>query len=238
MFHTVYNSYESVLNGRDYIGKHSTKDPYDSYLGSYKDKTFTPDSKIVIAYSKTAEGAVWLEQLFQRVFDVVEDEQFANQAFQTSTGFDTTGRRLSEDHRRAISEFQTGRPKTEKFNERISTLNRERVWTEESKEKIRRAKTGVHLSEDHKQKISESTTGEKNPFFGRTHTEEAKQKIRDKKQGKPNLLLRVPKPEGFGNIIRNLVIGRHWFVNEEGETKQCREHPGEGWVPGRKWGNP
>jgi hypothetical protein len=91
MFHTVYDSFESVPNGRDYIGKHSTDDPYDDYKGSFKDKSFNPDDKIVFAYAKTKEGAVWLEIMFQRVFGVVEDPQFANQVYQTSTGFDTTG---------------------------------------------------------------------------------------------------------------------------------------------------
>ena len=87
MFHTVYNSYESNPNGRDYIGKHSTNDLSDGYLGSHKDKTFNPDSKIVMGYAKTAEGAVWLEIQYQRVFGVVENPQFANQSYQTSTKF-------------------------------------------------------------------------------------------------------------------------------------------------------
>jgi len=91
MFHTVYNSFESRSGGRDYIGKHSTDDPYDDYKGSFKDKSFNPDGKIVFAYSKTKEGAVWLEIMFQRVFGVVEDPQFVNKVYQTSTGFDTTG---------------------------------------------------------------------------------------------------------------------------------------------------
>ena len=89
MFHTVYNSFESHLNGRDYIGKHSTDDPYDDYLGSFKDKSFNPDDKIVFAYSKTKEGAVWLEIMFQKVFGVVEDSQFANKSYQTSDKFVT-----------------------------------------------------------------------------------------------------------------------------------------------------
>ncbi len=89
MFHTVYNSFEPGPNGRDYIGKHSTDDPYDDYMGSFKDKTFNPDDKIVFAYSKTKEGAVWLEIMFQRVFGVVEDPQFANKSYQTSDKFVT-----------------------------------------------------------------------------------------------------------------------------------------------------
>jgi len=93
MFHTVYNSYEEGPSGRDYIGKHSTDDLDDGYLGSYKDKTFNPNNKINIIYAKTAEGAAWLEMQFQKVFNVVEDPQFANRSFQTSKGFDTTGRK-------------------------------------------------------------------------------------------------------------------------------------------------
>lgn len=89
MFHTVYNSFESGLGGRDYIGKHSTDDPYDDYLGSYRDGSFDPDAKIVIAYATTPQGAVWLEEQFQRVFKVVEDPQFANKSYQTSDKFVT-----------------------------------------------------------------------------------------------------------------------------------------------------
>ena len=97
MFHTVYNSFESGPDGRDYIGKHSTEDPYDDYLGSYKDDSFDPDAKIVIAYAKTPQGAVWLEERFQKVFNVVSDVQFANRSYQTGNGFDTTGVREEKE---------------------------------------------------------------------------------------------------------------------------------------------
>ena len=91
MFHTVYNSYETKPNGRDYIGKHSTDDPYDDYRGSFADKEFDPGPKIVMAYAKTAEGASWFEINFHNVFDVAKDHQYANRVKATSTGFDTTG---------------------------------------------------------------------------------------------------------------------------------------------------
>jgi hypothetical protein len=113
MFHTVYNSFESGPNGRDYIGKHSTDDPYDDYRGSFKDKSFEPDDKIVIGYSKTKEGAVWLEIQWQRAFGVVEDPQFANQVYQTSTGFDTTGAKWTrseeqiENLKRSLNKLET-----------------------------------------------------------------------------------------------------------------------------------
>jgi hypothetical protein len=93
MFHTVYLSFETGRVGRDYIGKHSTEDPYDVYKGSFQDKTFNPDGKIVLEYAKTEEGAVAAEIRWQKVFRVAEDPQFVNRSYQTSDKFtfDTRG---------------------------------------------------------------------------------------------------------------------------------------------------
>jgi len=56
--------------------------------------------------------------------------------------------------------------------------------SEETKRKISEAKKGKLLSKEHKLKISESLKGEKNPFFGKTHTEESKAKIGIANKGK------------------------------------------------------
>lgn len=108
MFHTAYNSYESKPNGRDYIGKHSSEDPYDDYRGSYGDGAFEPDSKIVMAYSKTAEGAVWFEINFHKVFKVARDPQFVNRATQTATKFDRTGASNTLEQNKKIGEALRG----------------------------------------------------------------------------------------------------------------------------------
>lgn len=93
MFHTVYLSFEDGKVGRDYIGKHSSEDPYDDYLGSFKDKSFDPSGKIILEYAKTEEGAVEAEIRWQKVFKVAEDPQFANKSYQTNKKFvmDTRG---------------------------------------------------------------------------------------------------------------------------------------------------
>lgn len=87
MFHTVYLSFEDGRVGRDYIGKHSSEDPYDNYLGSYRDKSFNPAGKIILEYAKTEEGAVEAEIRWQNVFKVAEDPQFANQSYQNTSKF-------------------------------------------------------------------------------------------------------------------------------------------------------
>jgi hypothetical protein len=161
MFHTAYNSYESKLNGRDYIGKHSTENLDDGYLGSFTDQGFDPDSKITMAYSKTAEGAVWFEMNFQNVFDVVRDPQYANRAKQTGTKFDTTGIFVSEETRRKIGEASKGRTHNDQTRKQIA------------------------------KKVSAKFLGEGNPFFGRNHTEESRQKISEATSGEKHPMFGV-----------------------------------------------
>jgi hypothetical protein len=153
MFHTAYNSYEEKLNGRDYIGKHSTEDPYDNYLGTFKDKSFDPDAKIIMAYSKTPEGASWFEINFHNVFNVARDPQFVNRAKQTSTKFDTTGVSNTAEQNQKISEALKGLMVGEKHP------GYGKPRSEETKQKIRDKKTGIPHSKEAKKKMSEAHIG-------------------------------------------------------------------------------
>jgi hypothetical protein len=101
-FHTVYLAYEEGPNGRNYIGKHSTNNPYDEYLGSSKDPTFRPIGKIIIGVYRSAEAALAAEIQWQKVLDVVVDPSYANRSLQTSVGFDTTGYRFNLGYTRTM----------------------------------------------------------------------------------------------------------------------------------------
>ena len=67
------------------------------------------------------------------------------------------GKKLSEEHKRKMSESQMGRAPTN---------------------------AGVPHTSEHKQKISESLMGEKNPFYGKKHTEESRHKISEAGKGR------------------------------------------------------
>ena len=71
-------------------------------------------------------------------------------------------------------------------------INEGKILTEEHKEKIKASSkeyfqnnehwnTGITLSEETKQKIVESTSGDKNHFYGKKHTEESIEKIKEKR---------------------------------------------------------
>lgn len=90
-WHYVYYSYEQW--GRGYIGRRSSKVPpsVDPYMGSFRDKTFTPTKKIVLAEFDSMEEAVQCEISLHTFFAVDSNSHFANQSRQTSAGFSYTG---------------------------------------------------------------------------------------------------------------------------------------------------
>jgi hypothetical protein len=90
MYHYTYYSYEEW--GRGYIGKGSCDcNPEEelTYFGSYRDKTFKPTQKIILGVYNNSTEAIAAEIKLQHFFKVVPNPHFANQAYQTSTGFQT-----------------------------------------------------------------------------------------------------------------------------------------------------
>ena len=192
MFHAVYDSFESGPGGRDYVGKHSSMDPYDSYLGSFRDASFVPDSKIVIAYAKTAEGAIWLEIQFQRVFGVVEDPQFVNRSYQTSTGFYYAS--VTPEHSQAVSKSNRNRvvsdetrQKQSESQKRISQdpeIRRKRSESAKKKPPVTE-KTRERMRAAQERLRSDTGLQKRKGRPGRKQSDEHKQKRAEAQTGKP-----------------------------------------------------
>lgn len=104
--------------------------------------------------------------------------------------------------------------------------------TQETRKKLRDLNLGKKLSEETKRKMSESTKGKKNHFFGKTHSEESrkkikearrnqvihisdetKRKIRDSQKGKP-------KPFRFEKICDSCELS---FISKSYTTKYCEK---------------
>ena len=205
MFHTVYLSFES--DGRDYIGKHSSEDPYDDYVGSYKDKSFNPSSKIILEYAKTEEGAVEAEVRWQQVFRVAEDPQFANQSYQTNKKFVLDNR-----------------------GERHPLYGKERYDIKGDKNPAKRPEVSQKISQKLKNRSRPSIQGD-NHYTRRT--EEGGFKKGDENVAKrPEVRNTLSKQKQGEN---NPAFGRKWWVNADGTIVYQAESPGPEWQNGRKW---
>ena len=90
---------------------------------------------------------------------------------------------LSEEHKRKDSEALKGRIISEEHRNKISEALKGKKKSEEHKKKLR-----VPKSEEHVKNVSNALkgkyVGENNPFYGKKHTEEIKQKLRESNLGK------------------------------------------------------
>lgn len=137
---TVYCTYYSYEEfGRGYIGYRKCpkgiSPEQDSYLGSFKDKTFKPTSKIILTVHKSKKEALLAEIKIQRFFSVVENEHFVNRSYQTSIKFSFSAQGLehpmygkihSENAKRKMSEAKKGKKLSEKHKNKISGENHHR----------------------------------------------------------------------------------------------------------------
>lgn len=85
-----------------------------------------------------------------------------------------SGKSLSAETKKKLSESGKGRLPTSGFNGKMHT--------EETKNKMSAAHKGKKLSEETRKKLSESMKGKnkgKKPFYGKKHSEETKRKMRE-----------------------------------------------------------
>ncbi len=87
------------------------------------------------------------------------------------------GVKLSEEHKRKISEANLGKKLSEETKRKISKAAQGRKLSEEQKKKLLAANLGKKMSEGTKRKISKASRG-------RRHTEEAKKKMSEARRGK------------------------------------------------------
>lgn len=90
-----------------------------------------------------------------------------------------TGRIMSEEQKKMISETLKGRVFTDEHKRKIGDKHKGRKHSEEFKKNVSERRKGCKLSEEKRKEWSKNRTGKNNNFFGKTHSEEAKQKMRE-----------------------------------------------------------
>lgn len=173
LVHYVYYSYEE--GGRGYIGSRTCRcaPKDDHYFGSYKDKTFKPTAKIILAICNTKEERYQLEYFYQKIHNVVENPHFANRAFQTVSGFSRLGLPNSEESRKKMSISRRNRPSGMKGKKH----------SEETKQRIANSLKGVSCpgravkwTDERRKEHSKKLKGKK----GKRHDQETIERIRNK----------------------------------------------------------
>jgi hypothetical protein len=143
------------VNGKMYIGVRSCEcepmfDLGVKYFSSSKDKELIKDQRenkadysyqILGRFDERAE-AIRMEIELHNLHDVGKSDLFYNRAKQTSTGFDISGTKHSEEQKGKMSAAHKGK--------------KGRKHSEESKRKMRKSMKGIKPSDEAKKKMSES----------------------------------------------------------------------------------
>jgi len=179
MKHYTYRITNIKLN-KHYYGTRTSKNktPEEDlgkyYFSSSSDKEFIKDQKEnpqdykykVIKKFHTRKEAIELEIKLHNKFNVGLNESFYNRSKQTSTGWDTTGVKLSEETKLKIS---------------MSTKNKE--FSLEHRKNLSNSRKGFIYSEETKKKMSESSLGNQNRKGFKT-SNETKNKLSKLNKGK------------------------------------------------------
>ena len=195
-FHYVYLT-ENKINGKKYIGQHSTDNMDDGYIGSgrkllkeikkYGKKNFT---KKILEYSDNADELDSLEKNYIKKYN-----SLAPNGYNLTRGGESK-KEYSEESIRTMSQKAKGRKISEETRKRMAEASRGRIHSVESKRKISVKLKGRVFSEETRKKMSESHKGtskpwakggsgiplygEKNGMFGKKHKEETKKRISEK----------------------------------------------------------
>lgn len=187
MYHFCYKTTNTV-NGKFYLGKHSTDNLNDGYLGSgdmllralkkYGKNNFKRE---VLCFFNSPEEALEFEEILvdQRV---VDDDRCYNLKLGGNGGSQwNKGMPMSEEQRTKISRANTGNPKM------IASLQG-RTHSSETKAKMSASRVGKPRSEETKARISEAKKGKP----GIKPSEESKAKMSAAKKGKPKGRVNCP----------------------------------------------
>lgn len=153
----VYMSFEEF--GRAYIGYRKCPEGHtpesDPYMGSFRDKTFKPTRKEILAVFDNDTDAINLEIQLHKAYDVANNRDFANLCNQLSDKV-RAPHHLNESTKRKLSEINSG-PNNPNYGRRgPDHWHYGKTWSEEHKRKISEGGKGREFSSEVRDKIKNS----------------------------------------------------------------------------------
>ena len=160
-YHLVYKI-TNTKNGKIYIGKHSTKDPYDKYFGSGKAINQAKDKYGIENFTKEILFCFIDEKEAYLKESEIVTQEFVNRG--DSYNVMTGGYGFSSEDVRGENHPNYGK-----------------LPSKETRDKISKGNKGKKLTQETKDKISKATSGENNPMYGKPGTRRGKKLTQETK---------------------------------------------------------
>ena len=159
----------------------------------------------------------------------------------TDGGDGASGAVRSEETKQKMSEALKGRVFTEEHRKNIGKSSKGRIFTEKSRQKMSKSQLGKRIgqknpwygknhTEETKNKLRELNRGSNNHFYGKNHKEETKKKM----SARHNKLLKFVSPSG--EIIEEITTLRKFCekynLSREGMSKLIKgeQNQSKGWT--------
>ena len=182
--HTIYKTTNSI-NGKIYIGKHSTEDPNDSYMGSgvafenavkkYGKENFVKE--ILFTYDDEMEAFEKERELVTLAFTKRTDNYnilVGGYGAPVGEANPMWGKTWSEEHKAEMSRRNSGEGNP--MFGKVSAMKGKKTSDETRKKQSESMK--IHMKE-------RPQNGENNHHYGKRHSEEAKRKIGERSRNRP-----------------------------------------------------
>jgi hypothetical protein len=187
-YHFIYKTTNN-LNKRYYYGMHSTDNLDDGYLGSgtylrraikkYGKENFTIE---ILQFCKSREELKSLESKIVTLQEVANVECM-NLRVGGSGPIRNYGYVMTTEIREKISKnhakYWLGKTRDDGFRQKMSEVNIGKKLSDKTKQKISKALSGKYVGE---KSSMHGRTGLLKPFYNKTHSEETKIKIRQKRK--------------------------------------------------------
>ena len=198
------------INSKIYIGKHSTNNLDDGYMGSgkliskaiqkYGIENFT---KEYLAFCDSEDTLNYLEKFYIKKYNAMEVGYNL-----TDGGEGICGYNFSDESKQKIRCAHKGKHLTEEHKQKLSEKGKGRVVGIETRKKLSRKLKGRVFSEEHKHKISIS---KQNP------SEETRKKLRDAMIGNTNMKGKHHSKESKEKMSQHMKGRKAW--NKGGTPK-------------------